>query len=960
MGISAIWLDLRTGICDEGRVGRSPNLYRPKSASGGRQHEIHTIFRFVVQYGDQMTDPLSAFIDFMHSVDCPPDPSVVINPDDKMHRFMLSGDKPKTQNGSYILRIDPDGFAVGGCMNFRDQVWHKWHVKTTRTATDADRAAWKAKQEAARVAHDLQRAADAAEAATKAGVIWSKADRSGSNAYLERKGFTAEALGCRMSRGSVVVPMYGASGLCGLQFIYADGDKLFIKGCAKEGSYHAIKGEGEILVIGEGMATMAAVHAALGCAVIVAFDAGNLKPVAQVMRKKYPEKRIVFAADADLWTIPQNKRPSDWDNPTGDDPRWVKWREDGRTVNTGADKAMQAAVAIGGATVVSPPIPADDAGKRTDWWDYRAEHGDEAVRACFEAAMNPPAPPPPEDDGREWEPDYEPQQETVIDDKSNPLLKMVRPLGRNGKTFYFFPRTAGQIMDFTGPSLANVQNLVTMAPLHSWNSHFGGGDTSEKKMASAAANALIEECNRIGIYNADRERGVGVWVDQSGPVFNSGDRLYHGDGVCSPADFQSKSVYVMGARVGALHDDPLNNADGGELLAICLALSWKSRPFGYILAGWIVAAMVGGALRWRPHTVLTGEKGAGKTWVLENIIKPSLGSLYLERDGGTTEAKLRQDLGGNARPLIMDEAESETLKERVNMEAVLALARKASTGAAIGNANGLYYIRSCFMFSAINPRIIQGADLDRNTIVQLVKDRHHDSGDRFKALQMRVRSLIGEEFSDRLLARSFAGLPVLLKNIETFSDVIAMREGSKRFGDQFGTLIACAFSLTSQKEVTREFADDWCGKHDWKWATEDNEQSDPERLVEFIISARIRYDERGVMREGLVGSLIDKVRHGDMTEATAASLALGQHAIKVENDMLLIGGPCQPMSQMLKDTSWGGNYRRTLGDLNGAEKTDKVTFSPMLRVRAVAIPLSVFVDAPASVYEEELPFGDWE
>jgi putative DNA primase/helicase len=447
-------------------------------------------------------------------------------------------------------------------------------------------------------------------------------------------------------------------------------------------------------------------------------------------------------------------------------------------------------------------------------------------------------------------------------------------------------------------------------------------------------------------------------MDAAGPVFNAGDKLFYDGGSCSPADFQSKAVYVMGARVGRLHDAPLSNSDGAELLAICLALSWKARPFGYILAGWIVAAMVGGALRWRPHTVLTGEKGAGKSWVLEHIIKPALGALHLERDGGTTEAKIRQDLGGNARPVIMDEAESETSKDRVNMEAVLGLARKASTGAAVGNAYGLYYIRSCFMFSAINPRIVQGADLDRNTIIQLVKDRRHDASARFKDLEARVRSLMTDDFADRLLARSFEGLPILLKNIEIFSDVIEAREGSKRFGDQFGTLIACAFSLTSSKEVTREFADDWCGKHDWKWATEDNDQSDPERLVEYILSSRIRYDHNGIMRESLVGALIDKAQNGDMTEQANADAALGQHAIKVQGDRLLIGGPCQAISDMLRETSWGGNYRRTLGDMLGSEKVEKVVFSPMLRVRAVSVPLSAFMGAN-TLQDEDLPFEDF-
>ena len=178
------------------------------------------------------------------------------------------------------------------------------------------------------------------------------------------------------------------------------------------------------------MATMAAVKAALRCSVIVAFDAGNLKPVAQAMKLAYPDKRVVFAAEADQWTIPANKRPADWDNPAGDDPRWHEWRAAGLCLNTGAEKAAQAAVSIGGAVVVAPPIPADDAAKRTDWWDYWTAHGSDAVKAAFDTAMNPPEPPPPDYADDRWEPDFTPPPDEIDDDRWG--LSPVRPLGYNG------------------------------------------------------------------------------------------------------------------------------------------------------------------------------------------------------------------------------------------------------------------------------------------------------------------------------------------------------------------------------------------------------------------------------------------------------------------------------------------------------------------------------------------------
>jgi len=906
-----------------------------------------------------MSDPISAFIDFMHEADCPPASSVTINADDKMHRYMLSGDKPKTENGSYILRVDADGFAVGGCMNFRDQVWHKWHTKSPRKVTDEERAAWKKRQEDARIKQDADRADAAQAAALKAQQIWSEAARKGSNAYLDRKGFTAEQLGCRVSRGQIVVPMWADGKIVGLQFIGDDGDKLFLKSSAKEGAYHAVKGDGDLLVIGEGLATMGAIHAALGCSVIVAFDAGNLKPVAQVMRKKYPEKRIIFAADGDQWTIPGNKRPEPWDNPPGDDPRWVEWRDAGLCVNTGADKAKQAAVAIGGALVLAPPIPYDDPGKRTDWWDYWKDAGSDAVKDAFTQPAQAAADPEDVIDDR-WEPDYGvphhapafEQQDDVF--STNPILRAVRPLGRSGKIFFFFPRSCGQIMDFTGPALANMQNLVTMAPRTLWETNFDM-KASEKKMAGEASLLLIEACNMLGIYDPETERGVGVWMDEGRQILNAGDRLFWPGGDCLPPDFKSKNVYVMGPRIGRLTADPMSNTDAAEILKICLALTWKGKLSGYMLAGWIVTAMIAGAMRWRSHIVVTGEPGAGKSWVMDYILKVIMGKIALIRSGGSTEAKIRKDIGSTARPVIMDEAESETQKDRSNMELVYGLARKSSSGADMANFNGVFPVKSSFCFAAINPRIIQGADLDRNTILHLVKNKSKTARDDFRELEKRVAAAITPEAADRLLTRTFNNLPTILKNIETFADVLTEQEGSKRFGDQHGTLIAGAFSLTSTAEITPEAAKEWCAKHDWRWAKLDNDQSDGEKLLAFILAARVRHDDRGMAREASVGRLIDRALNAEGLDRDVATNALGEYGMKADRDWLYVASPSKPITDMLRDTPWGGSYRRALGELDGAVSHDKMRFSAAMRLRCVAVPMGLVLgdDAPAEI---ELPF----
>ena len=52
----------------------------------------------------------------------------------------------------------------------------------------------------------------------------------------------------------------------------------------------------------EGFATGASIHECTGHAVAVAFNAGNLEAVAIALRSKYPDLKIIIAADDDHQT----------------------------------------------------------------------------------------------------------------------------------------------------------------------------------------------------------------------------------------------------------------------------------------------------------------------------------------------------------------------------------------------------------------------------------------------------------------------------------------------------------------------------------------------------------------------------------------------------------------------------------------------------------------------------------
>lgn len=212
----------------------------------------------------------------------------------------------------------PQIFVVGSYGIYRGNDSGKTRIQLpkddARALTPEQRAAIKARHDenARRVAAELHRVRD--RAARRAQHMWSKCATEGESGYLRRK--QVGAYGIRFTpQGALVVPMLDATGkIWGLQFILdRDNPKharrlaqtkrdkeYWPKDLGKLGHYHLIGGlPVSLVLIAEGYATAASVYAATGLPVAVAFDAGNLLPVAQALHKRYPRARILICADDD-------------------------------------------------------------------------------------------------------------------------------------------------------------------------------------------------------------------------------------------------------------------------------------------------------------------------------------------------------------------------------------------------------------------------------------------------------------------------------------------------------------------------------------------------------------------------------------------------------------------------------------------------------------------------------------
>jgi putative DNA primase/helicase len=280
-------------------------------------------------------------------------PPEVIEPDGRLHRFATNG-KPSDDAGWYVFH--GDGIPAGVFGDWRTGRSESWRADIGRRLSLAEEAAHRArleKMQREREAEEAQRQAEARETASR---IWGQAlPVADGHPYLTAKGVKAHRV--KLHNGSLVIPVRDGGELHSLQFIAADGQKRFLSGGRMSGCYFLIGEPRDVLCLAEGYATAASIHEATGHAVAVAFNAGNLLPVARALQARFARLRLVICADDDA-------------NTPG---------------NPGLAKAREAARAVGG-WLASPVFGTRRPAGATDFNDLHRLAGVEAVRACVRLA----------------------------------------------------------------------------------------------------------------------------------------------------------------------------------------------------------------------------------------------------------------------------------------------------------------------------------------------------------------------------------------------------------------------------------------------------------------------------------------------------------------------------------------------------------------------------------------------
>lgn len=552
------------------------------------------------------------------------------------------------------------------------------------------------------------------------------------------------------------------------------------------------------------------------------------------------------------------------------------------------------------------------------------------------------------------EPEADPPTEAVPSGDDAQPGQPFLALGYNGGSYFYLPRGTEQVTTIRSGSHTSPSEMMSLAPVEWWEMAYpkekGGVDWY------AAASDCMRRCERRGVYSMRNVRGRGAWYDKGSSVLHLGDRLIVNGELTKIIEHRSQYIYTRQVSMESIIDsEPASDEDAKEVFALFGRLNWSKDVHGWLTAGWCALAPVCGAMPWRPHLWITAQRGAGKSWVQENMIQPLLGKSALMVQGGTTEAGIRQALQQDARPVIFDEAESEDHNAQRRMKSVLELARQASSDGSAeivkGTVNGsgmAFRVRSMFLMGSVNVSLSQGADESRFSVVSLNRpDKTPAEVQRFKEFSREAGNTLTSERCAAIRARTYELIPIIRQNAQVMAQAVAEVLGSQRIGDQVGTLLAGAISLSRSDAITIDDAREWARLIDLSDAQEADDVSDEANCLNAILQTQVRFDyQRGSMQRALselVMAASGKKAIGEDIYADECNAILSRFGLQVDSGQLLVSNTHAELKRILRDTPWAAGWRRVLARLPGASaKTSPVRFAGT-QTRVVSVPIDSFL-----------------
>jgi hypothetical protein len=477
--------------------------------------------------------------------------------------------------------------------------------------------------------------------------------------------------------------------------------------------------------------------------------------------------------------------------------------------------------------------------------------------------------------------------------------------------------------------------------------------------ARHAGDALMAACTAAGPVDRREMRLDGVWTgpDGEGLALHCGDRILFGDEGHAPGWQHGPAVYLAAAARPRPADE---ESTAQEAMAMIEDLRlWGFRPSQRevapaLLLGMIACGILAAALPWRPHMLLRGPFGSGKSALMRYVSAACGGGLPTT---DTSEAALRQGYDNRAVLIPVDEAEA----NGGHIGRILDLMRGASgkngavtsRGGAEGEAR-TFRVNGCFLLAAITPVVLIPADASRITLVQLVRPDAVN--------EKRVDQAITHagEMYPRLLRRLQARFGLYLQNRAVIRAAAVAASATGRSADQLAALLAGWQVLTQDEALDEQQASALLDGFSDFYSTEEQtaEEDTPQLVLQHLLSSRVPIGIKGdewTVAGALTQAWLDRTSD-EMRDKWAKSL--GALKIRISDGARLdecgvwIGNGSPRLEAVFRGTRWQDRvWEAPLRDLPGAsESTSSVRFKHGGKARAVLIPFAALeldlVDPP--------------
>ena len=551
----------------------------------------------------------------------------------------------------------------------------------------------------------------------------------------------------------------------------------------------------------------------------------------------------------------------------------------------------------------------------------------------------------------------------------------IRAIGLGDGIAYFFDRY-GQLRRLNAQALGQSSQIYLLFGglagadwLRNKFPHFDREGVWTKGFTVRDCNIwLIEQCGSAGLFDPEKLpiRGHGVWLAQGIIAVHVGNNvIFMGDEMeIRPAGFRDRGA-LWPAKPELTPPAPALPAELAQQVERMFGKwHWWNLGEERVFTGLWASGLLGAAINWRPHGLLVGPAGTGKSTLLE--LYEALSPLAMAVNDYTA-AGVRQLLSGRAAPLILDEADEDP-ETMGRLQQVISLLRRASSGqgarAVRGSGEGTA-TRSAFMSPAMMGCVLapplMPQDATRITKMELV--RIPDGADPLPIERMMQWSHAN---AAALWGRAIDGIPRFRRNLAIMRKVLMGKGCSPRLSDQLGTILAARAMMMEDEPLDYMAAEEDALAVSWLLQTHDQaiEDGGSMRCLQHLLNSQADVLESG--QRPTFERLIARARSQQDDDARRKLI---DHGLKLANmprgatvESLLVSRSHPALSKVFAGTLWAGSrWADDLKHLPGAFlPPDPISLRAGVKPRVVVIPLDNIASDDAAEASQPAPVGEYE